>query len=277
VVIRDTESWNKRARAKAAVLRYLERPAAETVLVLVQGAARRDDEKGGNDADPELAKVTCSVAVDRLGPDLARKWLERRARERGVTLEPAAAEHFVRVLEGDLLAASSELDKLAGLDEGAPVTLEQVTAILGVRHGETQPDWCDAIIQDEPGRAASMLPHLLAQSGVSGVGLVTLLGANLLGIGIARAHLDRGLRGGALVRAVSDALFKARPQVRLDWKKSPARWSAVAERWPLGRVDAALAAALQADRRLKGTSLAGERGILLDLAMRLLPVDREAA
>lgn len=277
VVIRDVEAWNKRARAKAAVLNYLGKPAAETVLVLVQGAARRDEERGANDADADLAKLTCSVTVDRYGPELARKWLDRRARERGVALDPDAAAHLMQVLDGDLLAAASELDKLAGLAGGAPVTLDQVTAVLGVPHGETQTDWCDAVLQDQSARAATILPHLLAQSGVSGVGLVTLLGANLIGVGLARAHHDRGLRGGSLVRAVSDALFRARPQVRLDWKRSPARWSAVAERWPVARVDAAVAAALQADRRLKGTSLADERGVLLDLVMRLLPGPMGAA
>ena len=38
VVIRDIEAWSKRARAKSAVVRYLEHPAPETVLILVQGA-----------------------------------------------------------------------------------------------------------------------------------------------------------------------------------------------------------------------------------------------
>jgi len=36
VIIRDVESWGQRARAKATVLRFLDRPAPETVLVLVQ-------------------------------------------------------------------------------------------------------------------------------------------------------------------------------------------------------------------------------------------------
>src|SRR5690349_7478581 len=45
-VIRDTEAWNRRAKAKGAILRYLAKPAPETVLVLVQGSASAapDDE-----------------------------------------------------------------------------------------------------------------------------------------------------------------------------------------------------------------------------------------
>src|ERR1044071_3340034 len=46
VVIREVEAWNKRARGRAAMLRYLEKPAPKTVVVLVQGAARRGDDRG---------------------------------------------------------------------------------------------------------------------------------------------------------------------------------------------------------------------------------------
>jgi DNA polymerase-3 subunit delta len=271
VVIREVEAWSKRAPGKAAMLRYLEKPAPETVVVLVQGAARGgENERGGdrNAADTDLARVTCAVEVGRYGPKLAEKWLMKRAEERGVRFEPDAAAHFVKVMDGDLGLARSELDKLAGLGGETPVTLAQVTALLGVRHGETQADWCEAVLHAETARAARILPHLLAQTGVSGVGLVTLLGTQLVGLGLARAQYDRGLRADALQRAVFGAILRARPP-RLDYRGSAERWSRLAEHWPLGRVDAAVRGALRADRRLKGTSLADERGVLLDLVMEL--------
>src|SRR5262245_59738124 len=34
VVIRDVEAWAKRAKGRAAILRFLERPAPETILIL---------------------------------------------------------------------------------------------------------------------------------------------------------------------------------------------------------------------------------------------------
>jgi len=268
VIIREVEAWNKRARGKAALLRYLEKPAPEIVVVLVQGAAPRDDERDRGEPDPDLARVTCAVEVGRYGPKLAEKWLLRRAAEREVRFEPDALEHFAGVIDGDLGLALAELDKLAGLGGGEPVTLAQVSALLGVRHGETPADWCDAVLHDETARAAEVLPHLLARPGVSGVGLVTGLGAQLLGLGLARAHYDRGVRGAALQGAVFNALLRVRPP-RLDYRAAAAQWSRLAERWPVERVDRALAAALRADRRLKETSLADDRGVLLDLVMQL--------
>ncbi len=274
VVIRDVEAWTKRARAKAAVLHYLARPAAETVLILVQGASRREDER--SDADSDLAGLACAVDVARCTPKLAERWVLKRAEERGVRLEPAAAAHLVKAVDADLGAARSELDKLAGLGGTTPVTLDQLTALLGIRHGETQADWCDAILDDHPAQAAGILPHLLDQSGVSGVGLLTQLGTHLVGLGLARALYDRGQRGAGLERAVFDAIIRARP-ARLDYRGAAARWSRAAEAWPLPRVDAAIAAARQADQRLKGTTLADVRGVLIDLIMQLAYRAREAA
>lgn len=276
VVVRDVEVWNKRARGRGAMLHYLENPAAETIVILVQGAARRGEDRDGNEADPDLLRVTCAVEVSHYGPRLTEKWVLKRAAERGITFETEAAAHFARVTAGDLALARSELDKLSGLAGEAEITLAQVSALLGVRRGETQADWCAAILNDETGRAAAMLPHLLAQTGVSGVGLITQLGTQLLGLGLARSRYERGMRGGPLQRAVFDAVLRARP-ARLDYKESAERWSRLAEHWPLPRIDAALAATLAADRRLKSTTLATEHGVLLDLLMQLGFRSREAA
>jgi DNA polymerase III subunit delta len=274
VVIRDVELWNKRAKAKAAVLHYLSHPAPETVLILLAGAPRKEAEK--SEADDDLSRRTAAVEVVRCSAKLAEKWVHKRAEERGIRLEPEAAAHLVKAVDADLGAARSELDKLAGLAGDIPVTLAQLTALLGVRHGETQADWYDAVLDDDPGRAASILPYLLDQAGVSGVGLLNQLGTHLVGLGIARSHYDRGLRGGGLDRAVLDALMRARP-ARLDYRGAAARWSRLADAWPISRVDAAIAAARHADTRLKGTTLADERGVLIDLVMQLAHCAREAA
>ncbi|HEV8148903.1 MAG TPA: DNA polymerase III subunit delta [Gemmatimonadales bacterium] len=270
VVIRDIELWQKRARARTAVLHYLQNPAAETILVLVQGAPRHEEDR--READPDLVGLSCAVELDRYGPKLAEQWVQKRAQERDIRLAPEAAAHLVKAVDGDLSAARSELDKLAGLGGAELVTLEQVTASLGIRHGETPADWCDAVLADHSGQAASILPHLLAQSGVSGVNLLNQLGTQLIGLGLARAWHDRGLRAGNLERAIRDALLRVRPPVRLDYRSSAEQWSRLAVAWPKERVAAAIRAARRADQRLKGTSLADERGILFDLIMQLAPL-----
>lgn len=270
VVIRDVESWNKRAKAKAAVLRYLGRPALETVLVLVQGGSE-------DDVDADLAAKTLSVRMDHLPSDRAQRWLVRRAEQLGVALEDSAAEHLVKVTGGGLSDIRSELDKLAGLGGGAPLTLDRVAALLGIRHGETQADWRDLVLEGQVGRAVSILPHLLAQTGVSGVGLVALLGPAVTGIGLARTLLDRGTRGAALVGAIKQALFRTRPPYRFGYDQAAAQWARLAPQWPLARIEAAFIALRRADERLKTTAVSDERAILFDLCMELvLPWQRAA-
>lgn len=274
VVIRDVEAWSKKARAKSAVLRYLEHPAAETVLILVQGAPRREEDK--NEADADLAKLASTVEVERCSAKVAEKWVLKRAQERGITFEPEAARHLINAIGGDLGHARSELDKLSGLGGDTPVTVGQVTALLGIRHGETPADWCQAVLEDKPGPASAMLAHLLDQTGVSGVGLLIQLGTDLVGLGLARGQYDKGLRGKGLESAVMGAIVRARP-ARLDYKGAAKRWTILVDAWPMRRIDAAIAAARRADRRLKDTTLADERAVLIDLIMQLAHRAREAA
>jgi len=270
VVLRDVEAWQKRARGRAELIRYLERPAAETVLVLVQGS-------GDADADADFAKHAWAVRFDQLPPERALRWIAHEGSRLGVVVPPDAAEHLLACVGNDLGALRSELEKLAALPEGTEVTRDLVGDIVGVRYGETTLDWRDALLDGDTGRAALLLEPLLAQTGVSGVKLLTLLGSSLIGVGIARAHLERGVRG----RALESTLFETIKRVRVfglgPWNQEARRWSEWAERWPAARVKAALRAALDADQRLKSTTISDERGVLLDLVMRCTIPWREAA
>lgn len=269
VIIRDVEAWNRRAKAKAVVLRYLERPAPETVLVLVQGA-------GDPDPDRELASRCTAVAAEPLPAERAQRWLLRHAGRLGVTLEESAAEHLVRATDGSLSLLRTELAKLSGLAGDEPITLDRVEALLGVRYGETQYDWRDLVLRGETARAIQVLPHVLAQSGVTGVSLVTMLGTSLIGIGLARAHYDRGVQGTALFQAVKGSLFRVRPP-RMSYETTAKEWSDLAASWPAPQIEAALRAALAADDRLKSTVVSDERGILMDLVLGLGAGRRAAA
>lgn len=260
-VIREVEAWAKRAKAKSVVLKYLERPADETVLVLVQGP-------GDEDVDADLAAKATTVTASPLPPERAQKWLLLHAGRLGVDLDEAAATHMVQLTDGSLAALRSEIEKLAGLAGKERLSVERVSEFLGVRHGETQYDWRDAVLNGETGKALLMLPRILAQTGVSGVSLTTLLGTSIIGVGLARAHLDRGSRGASLPQAVRSSLFRARP-ARVSYDAAAAQWSRLAPSWPARRIDRALSALLKADERLKSTTVADEGAVLVDLVMEL--------
>lgn len=261
VLLRDVEGWKRKTAGRAEFLRYLERPCPETVVILVQGSGEEDEDK-------ELAKGAYTVRFDALPPERASRWVLHRAGKLGLALEPDAVEHLVRSVGSDLGPLASELAKLASLPADQPLTVEQVGELVGVRSGETQWDWRAAVLDDQSGRAVTLLPALLAQPGVTGVKLVSLLGTALVGVGIARGLYDKGMRGEALEDAVLKTLFKHRP-AGLSYKDEASRWSRSAPRWSPARLTAALRAALETDQALKNTTVSDERGLLTELVMRL--------
>jgi len=270
VVIREVEAWRRKTKARAEVLKYLERPSPETVLILIQGSGEEDE-------DRELARGAYVLRLDALPSDRAVKWLLRRAETLGVDLDPAAAEHLVHSVGPELGALSSELAKLASLPQAQRITPDQVAELVGVRQGETQWDWRAAVLEGQTGRAVSLLPSILAQPGMSGVKLVTLLGTTLIGLGVARRLYDKGQRGRALEDGIFRALLRSRPAGLLGYKDEAARWSRVLGRWPAQRIDSALEACLAADQALKSTTISDERGVLTDLVLHIGARTAEAA
>lgn len=275
VIIRDVESWNKRAKAKQAVLDCLEKPSPETILVLVQAAGSPDKPKS-NDPDPDLAKRAYTVNCDRLPPDRAARWLVKEAEKVGLLLAPQAVTHLVKALDAELGPLRAELGKLAGLAGSEPLTVDQVSAMLGIRHGETVPDWCEAVMDGHTGKAAAMLGPLLEQSGNSGVKLVTVLGQTLVGTALARALRDDGKRGRALESGVFDTLKRLRLW-GIDYRTASSQWSRWSADWTLPRLQAAIEAAIDTDTALKATTLSDEAGLVTDLVMRLASPMQEAA
>ncbi len=262
VVLREVEAWKRKTKGRAEFLRYLERPSPDTIVILVQGSGEEGE-------DREFAAAATTVRFDPLAPERARKWLLNQAAKLGVALESDAAEHLVRSVGSDLGALQSELSKLASLPAGEPLTASRVGELVGVRHGETMWDWREALLDGQTGRAATLLPLVLAHTGVSGVKLVTAVGTALVGLGIARAHYDRGLRGRSLEAAVLKSLLSVRPFGILSYKDEAARWSDWAPQWPGGRIRAALRIARHTDMALKNTTVSDERGLLLDLVLRI--------
>ena len=269
VVIRDVEAWGRKAKAKAAMLRYLDHPSSDTVLILIQGS-------GEEKVDAELEARTTAIHFEPLRREHAARWFERRATERGVALEPEAAAHLLTTLGDDLGMLASELDKLAGLAASGPVSLTQVEALIGVRHGESVDDWCRAVLAGQSTRAIAILSHVLDQPGVSGVRLISLLGTNLIGIAMTRAWYDKGVRGRSLEKSAFDAIRRVR-LFGINWGSTATLWAEAAPRWPQDRIARALRAARDADAVLKNTNISGELGILTDLILGFSIAERQAA
>lgn len=270
VVVRGIDQWRKNAKVWEVVHRYLARPSPTTVLVLTQA--------GDDGPDPRVAAATTHVAMDGLKPELVARWLQRRAERAGVELEPDAVEHLLAAVGGELGPLAVELAKLAAAAGGAGrVTAADVSRLVGVRRGETAHDWVDAVLGRDPRRAVELLDVVLQRSGVTGVQLLTTLGAALIGTRLARALADGGTPWGRVPATLVGRLRAARPRARLrEWSLEASTWTEAARGWSGEEVDAAIAVVVEADRRLKSTTISDERGILVSMLFAL-PARRVAA
>lgn len=258
VVVTEVE-WMQQKKPKAqalraAVLAYAGQPSPETMLVLVQSAEAK--------ADPALARLAETVVFEPLAPHRLEGWIRREAGKLDLTLDDAAVAHLMATVGSDLPSLAAELAKLGAAVGSRPATAEDVADLVGVRHGETVPDFVDALTGRRPVDAAAMVPRLLDAPGMSPVRLVMSLGAALVGVGLARALLDDGMRPDAVEGRLPQAMKEAGLWFLRDWHQEARAWTRDAAHWTLAEVDAAIEELLRADRRIKSTKVAGGAEIL---------------
>ncbi len=274
VVLTEVESLQqKRAKPQAlrsALLEYLAHPAPETVLVLVQSR--------GAKPDPDLQRAGQGVDFEVLEPARVVRWIHHHAgKEHGLTLDDDAARLLQRAVGDDLPQLAAEIAKLAAATQGRAVAAADVAELVGVREGETVGDFLGAVTGRRFAAAAEMVPRIMMSPGNSGVRLLSALGTALVGLGLARTHLDAGDSSARTSDRVYQALEAARPAGLGSWREEAARWTADAARWTAGEVDAGLAAALRADARLKDTKVSGEAEIVTEVVLSLGVPERSAA
>jgi DNA polymerase-3 subunit delta len=272
VVVRGVEQLGKRkTKLRDEVVRYLTDPNPTTVLVLVLAA--------GEEPDAELARGSTVVLLEPLAADRVPRWLQHHASTLGVTLAPDAAELLLNAVGNDLSTLARELEKLASLAAGAgrAVTPEDVTSLVGVRRGETIFDLVHAAMERQVARAAQLVEPVLAQAGMSGVKILSLLGTHLVGTAVARAERDRGASAARLPDIVFRQLLVARPYGLRGYKEEAAHWSRWSDLWSAAELSNALRAALAADNALKTATVSDDRGIVTQLVLGFAKLDREAA
>ena len=274
VVIRGVEQLGKRkTKLRDEVLRYLATPNPTTLLVLVVAA--------GEEPDPDILRAGTATRLDALAAERIPRWLQHRATALALTLAPDAADLLLKAVGNDLATLSRELEKLASLDTGSgtsrPVTVEDVSSLVGVRRNETIFDLVDAALERRAAQAARLVEPVLGQAGMSGVKILSLLGTHLVGTALARSERDRGVSHSQLPDTLYRQLQAVRPYGLRRYKEEAARWSAWSARWTAQELGDALRAALAADNALKTATVSDDRGIVTQLVLGFAKLNQEAA
>ncbi|MEM7078891.1 MAG: DNA polymerase III subunit delta [Pseudomonadota bacterium] len=144
---------------------------ADNLLVLRTG--RLDPRQRNSAWFKALDAAGVVVLVWPIGPGQLPGWLAARARTLNLTIEREAVAYLAEKIEGNLLAASQELHKLALLDLPAPITLEAVIAASEDSSRFNSFDLLDAMMQADAAKTQRILAGLREE----GVALFAVLGA----------------------------------------------------------------------------------------------------
>jgi DNA polymerase III subunit delta len=261
LVVRDVAALKKEARAMLD--KYLEQPASDLLLVLVAIT--------GGKADARLSKAATAVEFAPLTGHRIPKWITYYVDH---DLESSITEAAVTLLQEavgtDLAQLRVELDKLVNYTGGGPINEAAVSAVVGVRPGETMGDFLDAVARRDARAALHMLPTVLQQPKASGVTTVMALTAQTLCMGWAQAARERGAGAGKVsgdlfnLLKTSGGVYTGR-----SWGEFVATCARESERWSPRAIDHALDALLAADAALKETRLSSEEQLLANLVLTL--------
>jgi DNA polymerase-3 subunit delta len=277
MVVRDVGTLRKDARI--LLDRHIKSPAPDAVLILVTPA--------GAKVDRSLSANATALEFEPLPGDRVPKWITYHAeQELGAAITPEAAALLQSAIGNDLPQLATELDKLASFTNGGTIDEAAVTAIVGVRRGETLGAFLDAVGARDAVTALELLPGIMAQPKASAVTIVMALTAQTLAVAWARARREQGISagrlGGELFGLLKEAgsVYTGRP-----WGEAVDAWTRAASRPnddPDGRLlDAALDALLAADFALKESRLSSDEQLLTSLVLTLCgtgdSIERRAA
>ncbi len=137
---------------------YLVRPSADCILLLSMGKLSADDQNKRWFRSVEQAGVVLQVRPLE-GPDLV-KWLDRRMSAKGLLADKSGLRVLAARVEGNLLAAAQEVEKLAILYGPGRIDDTQITHAVADAARYDVFDLADAVLGDRPGRAQRILDSL---------------------------------------------------------------------------------------------------------------------
>jgi DNA polymerase-3 subunit delta len=259
IVVRDVDKLKKDVRTLLG--RYLERPAPDTVLVLVAPA--------GAKADKALSDRSTALEFAPLTGDRLPKWIAYHAESvLGRPISPEAVSLLVEAVGSDLAQLAVELEKLASF---ATDTIDEraVAEVVGVRRGESLGALLDAVAAKDAAAALGLISGVLQQPKTSAVSIVMNLTTQMLAIAYGAAAHASGTPARALFTEYMALLKESGAFPGRPWGEAVAAWTRYTDRWTTPELDAALAALLAADVALKETRLSSDEQLLTSLVLTL--------
>lgn len=214
-------------------------PPADVVLLLT--AEEWSRQHGGKWSQAVAATGHLAIAW-LLKPHELPAWIERRLHAHGVRADDAAVQRLAERVEGNLLAAAQEIDKLALLNDGDVLDAARMEALVADSARFDVFRLLDVAMNGHVAQVARMLSGLRAE----GVAVPALLGMVAVELQRAAALARTQARGGDL-----GAQFKA---LRI-WESKQAAYRRALARHRAARWERFLVQLGQVDRVAKGRAV----------------------
>jgi len=216
---------------------FCAQPPADVVLLITAGEWSKAHQGKWADAVARAGVLSVAWAIK---PHELADWIERRLRGKGLRAEPAAVQRLVERVEGNLLAAAQEVDKLALLADGQVLDVATMDARVADAARYDVFRLSEAAFSGQPQAALRMLAGLRAEGEAVAALMPILIRELLLTAGLARVNAA----GGNLA---------AEMKSRGIWESRQAPFKRALQRHPdPRRWERFVAEASQVDRMAKG-------------------------
>jgi len=245
----------------------------------------------GTKADPLLVQASVALEFAPLTPERVRRWIAHHA---ATTLSIGISEQAIQLLQqavgNDLQSLAAELDKCASYTLGAhaagegdrlprgagssnpalpTIDLDAVTAVVGVRRGETVTDLLDAVARQDAAAAIPLVGHVLGQPKVTAVQVVMMLSTQAFALAFGRARRDAGVSTSQLPKEYFAFLKETGGYPGRPWGEAASAWTKATEQWSAPACERALVLLLEADIALKETTVSTAEQTLMTLVLSL--------
>ncbi|OED43862.1 DNA polymerase III subunit delta [Chromatiales bacterium (ex Bugula neritina AB1)] len=173
----------------ASLKKWCEAANDDTILIITGG---RPEGRFQNSAwFKAIDKIGVTMQVWPLSPQKTSQWIQARLKAIGISADAAAVELLTERVEGNLLAARQEIEKLAILYSGQSLGARELLASVTDSSRYTILDLIEAALSSDAPRAVKVLESLKA-GGEPAVLICWHLSSEVRKITAAQARMDKG-------------------------------------------------------------------------------------
>jgi DNA polymerase-3 subunit delta len=224
-----------------AIVEFCDDPPADVCLLVTCGDWSKSH---GGKWSEAIGRIGMVAVAWQVKPHELPDWIDRRLRARGLQADRAAVQRLAERVEGNLLAAAQEIEKLALLADGQPLDAARMEALVADSARYDVFRLIDAAMNGHPAQVSRILRGLRAEGEV----VPALMGMLVKEFHRVAAIARVKARGGNL-----NAEFKA----QRIWDSNQAMYLRALARHPAGRWEGFVGGIGGVDRISKGRGRIG--------------------